>query len=62
MNLTSLLVAATLSVAAVLAHAQPTKFDGAWDVTLICPAHSSADDDARGYVQEAARVGARCFR
>lgn len=48
-NFASLIVGAALGGAVFLAHAQSTKFDGAWSVTLICPAHSSADDDARGY-------------
>ena len=31
-----------------LAWAQSTSFDGAWNVTLVCPPHSG-DDDAKGY-------------
>lgn len=31
------------------AHAQTERFDGLWKVELTCPAHQSADDDARGY-------------
>jgi hypothetical protein len=31
------------------AHAQATKFDGAWNVTMVCPPHDDRDDDAKGY-------------
>lgn len=29
--------------------AEPTPFDGAWKVTLVCPPHESDDEDAKGY-------------
>jgi hypothetical protein len=46
-------LAVVMSAAACTAHAQaasetPSPFDGAWDVTLTCPAHHE-DDDAKGY-------------
>ena len=31
------------------AFAQQTKFDGAWNVTMTCPPHNAAGDDAKGY-------------
>ena len=31
------------------AFAQKSKFDGAWNVTMTCPPHNAADDDAKGY-------------
>jgi hypothetical protein len=31
------------------AHAQATRFDGAWNVTMVCPPHDGRDDDAKGY-------------
>ena len=40
-----LLMALPLSAA----FAQVTKFDGAWNVVLICPPHNAEDDDAKGY-------------
>src|SRR4249920_1757772 len=44
-----------LSIAALLAvfgaaHAKPSQFDGAWNVTLTCPPHNE-DDEAKGYTQ-----------
>jgi len=33
-----------------LAQAQASRFDGAWNVVLTCPAHHEDDDDAKGYV------------
>lgn len=41
--------AALLLGASVAAHAQATRFDGAWQVTMTCPPHTGADDDAKGY-------------
>jgi hypothetical protein len=35
--------------ACVSVHAQTTQFDGSWRVTMVCPAHDVADDDAKGY-------------
>jgi len=32
-----------------LAHAQATKYDGAWNITMTCPPHNEDDDDAKGY-------------
>lgn len=44
-----LLFCVALLAAVPGAFAEPaTKFDGAWKVTLTCPAHSG-DDDAKGY-------------
>lgn len=44
--------ACSLGVGLLLAcagvQAQSTRFDGAWRVTLVCPAHSGKDD-AKGY-------------
>lgn len=31
------------------ALAQATRFDGAWNVDMVCPEHRSNDDDAKGY-------------
>ena len=41
-------LAAAAVAGPALAGAQATSFDGAWNVTLACPPHSS-DDDAKGY-------------
>ena len=43
----SLLLAAMLATP-MFSTAQPSKFDGAWNVTLTCPPHHK-DDDAKGY-------------
>jgi len=43
-----MLLAAAATVVATAAAAQTPGFDGAWNVTLACPAHSG-DDDAKGY-------------
>lgn len=43
-----LLVAVSIAVCS-LAQAQPTRFDGAWNITMTCPPHSAASDDAKGY-------------
>lgn len=40
---------AALLLAAVPAASAATRFDGAWKVTLRCPPHQAADDDAKGY-------------
>lgn len=51
----SLLV--TLLLGAPPAAAQVERFDGEWKVTLTCPPHETADDDARGYTHRfAARI------
>jgi hypothetical protein len=44
-------IAATLVASAICAGAaaQATRFDGAWNVTMRCPPHVSADDEAKGY-------------
>lgn len=44
-----LFIAVALTAAAATTQAQQTKFDGAWNVTMTCPPHNSADDDAKGY-------------
>jgi len=38
-----------LGCAVAAAQAQEGKFDGAWNVTMTCPPHIDADDDAKGY-------------
>jgi hypothetical protein len=38
-----------LALSCGAACAQTSKFDGAWNIALTCPPHSSSDDDARGY-------------
>lgn len=48
MKLLTTLFAATMLVCPHAAHAQPTPFDGAWQVTLTCPPHNE-DDEAKGY-------------
>ena len=40
---------ATLVLSSVTAQAQESKFDGPWNVSMTCPPHSDADDDAKGY-------------
>lgn len=37
------------SLAAAPGFAQAPRFDGSWNVVMICPAHDGADDDAKGY-------------
>ena len=49
MNIASLLAVANLACATATAQAQQAMFDGAWNVTMTCPAHDAADDDAKGY-------------
>src|SRR5882762_3445521 len=48
-TLASYLAVALVLISASVAQAQQTKFDGAWIVTMTCPAHNAADDDAKGY-------------
>ena len=43
--------AAALAAGFTSAAAEPSAFDGAWSVTLICPPHKDEDDDAKGYTQ-----------
>lgn len=43
------LLAGAFWLACGAAHAQAQPWDGAWTVTLTCPPHSDADDDAKGY-------------
>jgi hypothetical protein len=43
-------LAVLLALASGPAPAQEAKFDGAWNVTMTCPPHDDADDDAKGYV------------
>ena len=53
---TGLLLALVLPAAA---HAAATPYDGAWTVTLHCPPHAGAADDAKGYTHRfAGRVEA----
>ena len=49
MRLTSFALAVMLASAAQAQAQGDDKFDGAWNVTLTCPANSADDDDARGY-------------
>lgn len=42
-------IAVALTAVASAAQAQHSKFDGAWNVTMTCPPHSAANDDAKGY-------------
>ena len=46
----ALFVAAALAGPAQVAAQERSPFDGAWDVTLTCPALHDDDDDAKGYV------------
>jgi len=39
----------TLVGSPAFAQAQAGPFDGAWNVTMTCPPHNEADDDAKGY-------------
>ena len=51
-RLFKLVLPPAISCAALLplaAHAQQSKFDGTWSVVMVCPPHSSAKDDAKGY-------------
>jgi hypothetical protein len=48
MRLLQLVLAVATATSPLLASAQATSFDGAWNVTLACPPHSG-DDDAKGY-------------
>lgn len=36
-------------LASSAAHAQRSKFDGTWNVVMVCPPHSSEKDDAKAY-------------
>jgi hypothetical protein len=49
MNSTRYLAVAILLCATAGATAQTGRFDGAWNVTMTCPPHNAADDDAKGY-------------
>ena len=42
-------IVVVLTTIAAAAHGQQSKFDGAWNVTMTCPPHNAADDDAKGY-------------
>jgi hypothetical protein len=48
MNRPLLLLALSASVG-FSAHAQTTRYDGAWKVTMTCPPHNGEDDEAKGY-------------
>ena len=39
----------TMSLGAL---AEPSKFDGPWSVTMTCPPHDEADDDAKAYTHQ----------
>lgn len=43
------IVTAAAIAAVFSAQAAPSAYDGAWNVTLVCPPHNAADDDAKGY-------------
>ena len=47
-----LLQACALLTIGLSAHAEPSKFDGPWSVTMTCPPHDDADDDAKGYTHQ----------
>ncbi len=49
MRLLARAAAAAALAAGFAAQAEPSAFDGAWNVTLICPPHNAEDDDAKGY-------------
>lgn len=49
MQLCPFLIIVALASAATAAPAQQTPFDGPWNVTMTCPPHNDADDDAKGY-------------
>ena len=42
----------TLLTVSVGAFALPSKFDGSWSVTMTCPPHNDAEDDAKGYTHQ----------
>jgi hypothetical protein len=42
-------VPAALALCCATVLAQASKFDGAWNVRMTCPAHNASDDDAKGY-------------
>jgi len=42
------LLATVIVIGHAAALAQPSNFDGAWNVTLTCPPHNE-DDEAKGY-------------
>ena len=42
------LLALALVAAQAVAAAQPTRFDGSWNVVMTCPPHNE-DDEAKGY-------------
>ena len=48
----SWLMATALLAVHVAAAAQASKFDGNWLVTMACPPHDDADDDAKGYTHQ----------
>jgi hypothetical protein len=45
----TVLATITLVGSPAFAQAQARPFDGAWNVTMTCPPHNEADDDAKGY-------------
>jgi hypothetical protein len=49
MRLPAFFIVFALACAAATAHAQTSPFDGTWQVTLRCPPHNAADDEAKGY-------------
>ena len=49
MRITTHVLFAALALAATLASALESRFDGSWNVTMTCPPHEEADDDAKGY-------------
>jgi hypothetical protein len=50
----SLIALAAVSLLALpgSAKAEPSRFDGPWRVTMTCPPHDDADDDAKGYTHQ----------
>ncbi|MEP7297748.1 MAG: hypothetical protein ABI702_16310 [Burkholderiales bacterium] len=48
MRISTALFGALLSTASAWVQAEPTPFDGAWQVTLTCPPHPD-DEDTKGY-------------
>jgi len=49
MRHTQCIAIAFLLCGTTAALAQKSRFDGAWNVTMTCPPHNAADDDAKGY-------------
>ena len=52
MRATRWLQVTALLTISIGAFAQSSKFDGSWSVTMTCPPHNDAEDDAKGYTHQ----------